>query len=76
MPMFRITVINQTFRASNDHELATLEDARKQGFKAALAFGAEEVTNGKAFFGAEVLVEGEEMALSRFVVSIGASSLQ
>ena len=76
MPTFRISVVNQTFRASNDHELASFDEARKQGIKAALAIGADEVANGEPYFGAEVLVEDGDETLGRFVVSVGASPLQ
>lgn len=76
MPKFRITVINQTFTASDDHELASLNEAEKQGIKAALAIGVEEVANGNPYFGAEIRVEEDDETVGRFVVSIGASSLQ
>lgn len=76
MPTFRISVTNQTFRSSNQHDLPTLEAARRHGIRAALAIGVDEVTDGNPYFGAEVLVEDEEKTLHRFVVSIGASSLQ
>lgn len=76
MPTFRISVVNQTFRASNDHELASFEHARKHGIGAALAIGAEEVTGGEPYFAAEVLVENGQKLLGRFVVSVGSSPLQ
>lgn len=76
MPTFRISVINQTFRASNDHELPSLADATKQGIKAALEIGVHEVTDGKSFFGAEVHVEDGEESLGKFVVSVGMSPIQ
>ena len=76
MPTFRITVINAEFCASEDRDLPSLEAARKQGIKAALAMGADEVHAGKPFFGAEVCVEADGETVSRSVVSIGASLLQ
>ena len=76
MPMYRITVVNQTFSASNHHECPSTDAARKHGVRAALAIGSDEVTNGKPFFGAEVRVEQGDETLGRFVVSIGASPLQ
>ena len=75
MQTYRISVINQTFRATDDHELPSFEAARIHGFKAALAIGTEEVINGIPFFGAEILVENGTKVLGRFVVSIGASQL-
>ena len=76
MPTYRVSVINHTFTASNDHELPSLEDARTQGIRAALAIGLDEVANGTSFFGAEVRIEDEGHTLARFVVSVGASQLQ
>ena len=76
MPVFRVTVINAEFRASEDYELPSADHARRQGIKAALAMGADEVHAGKAFFGAEVRVEDAGQTVSRSVVSIGASPLQ
>jgi hypothetical protein len=76
MPTYRITVTNQTFRSSNEHECSSTDAARKQGIRAALAIGSDEVTNGKPFFGAEVRVENGGETVGRFVVSIGSSPLQ
>lgn len=76
MPTFRITVTNQTFSASDDHELASLADATRQGIKAALDIGTDEVANGKPFFGAEVHVEEGDETLGKFVVSVGMSPIQ
>lgn len=76
MPTFRISVINQTFTATNDYDLPSFDDARKHGLKAALSIGSDEVVNGNSYFGAEVLVDEVGGAGFRFVVSVGASSLQ
>ena len=77
MPTFRVTVINADFRASEDLRPAVSRcRTRKQGIKAALAMGMDEVHRGKPFFGAEVRVEDGEETVSRAVVSIGASPLQ
>ena len=76
MPTFRISVINRTFSACEDHELPSLDAARKEGVKAALAIGSEEVANGSPFFAAEILVENGQELLGRVVVSLGASPLK
>ena len=76
MPFFRISVVNEDFCASEDHEMPSAESARKQGIKAALAMGADEVNGGKSFFGAEVRVEAGGDIICRSVVSLGASPLQ
>lgn len=76
MGTFRITVVNNTFKASDDHELATIGEANREALKGALQIGVDEVCGGMPFFGAEVRVEDDGEVVSRFVVSIGASPLQ
>lgn len=76
MPTFRITVVNQTFTACDDHELPSFDAARVQGIKAALDIGSDEVAKGNPFFAAEVRVADGDETLGRFVVSVGASSIQ
>ncbi len=76
MAIFRISVVNEHFRSSNDRECASEEAARRLAIASALAIAAEEVTAGKDFFGAEVTIESGETKLVRFVVSAGASALQ
>ena len=76
MPTYRVTVVNQTFTACNDHELPSMEEARRQGISAALAIGAAEVSGGQPYFGAEVRIQDGNDTLCRFVVSVGASQLQ
>jgi hypothetical protein len=75
MPMYRISVVNEEFRATAEHELSCAANAREEGVRAALAMGADEVCNGKAFFGAAVIIEEDGHSDRRFVVSVGASPL-
>ena len=76
MPMLRISVINETFNSSNQHEAATLSDAQQRAITGALEIGVQEVSKGKPFFAAEVQVENGHELLGRFVVSMGWSPLQ
>jgi hypothetical protein len=76
VPTYRITVINQTFRACDEHDLPSFDAARVQGIKAALDIGSAEVASGNPFFAAEILIADGDEAPSRFVVSIGASPIQ
>jgi hypothetical protein len=76
MPTYRISVVNAEFSASEEHQLESLDAARKEGIKAALAIGVDEVRAGKPFFGAEVRVQQDGDTVSRAVVSVGASPLQ
>ena len=76
MPPFRISVVDDGRSASDEHELSTAEEARCEAIKAALQIGAEEVIDGKPFFGAEAIVEQDGQVVGRFVVSIGVSPLR
>lgn len=76
MPAFQIRVTNKDFSACDGHELTSVDAAGKQGMRAALEIGIDEVGNGTPFFGAEVTVEDEEgNTISRFLVSVGATPL-
>jgi hypothetical protein len=68
MPVFRVTVVIETFNSSNHHEAATTNEAFQHAIKGALDIGVEEVCNGKPFFGAEVKVEKGDELVRRFVV--------
>ena len=76
MGIYRISVVNAEFHASEEHELESVEAARKEGIKAAIAMGADEVNGGKPFFAAEVRVQDGGDIVSRAMVSVGASPLQ
>jgi hypothetical protein len=76
VPTFRISVLNETFSACDEHELITAAHARNEAIKGALAIGSDEVAKGKQFFGAEVKIEQGEELIGRFVVSVGASPIE
>lgn len=75
MPTFTISVVNETFASSNQHEMTTLDNATAQALQAALQIGAEEIVAGKPFFAAEVKVESANQVVGRFMVSVGSSRL-
>lgn len=75
MPSFQITIDNETFSSSNNHEVHSLDAASAQALSAALRIGSDEVLAGNKFFAAEVKVETANEVVGRFVVSIGTSSL-
>ena len=75
MPTFQISIVNETFASSNDHEGHSLDEATAQAIRGALQIGAEEVAAGKQYFGAEVKVETANEVVVRYVVSVGASRL-
>lgn len=59
MPAYRITIVNQDYRSSEDIEAATPAAARTQALRGALNIGTDEVCEGKMSFGAEVSIEGD-----------------
>jgi hypothetical protein len=75
VPTFHISVINDEFCSTNQHECADAESARKMALRGALDIGVEQVVGGKDYFGAEITVEHGNQRVSRFVISIGTSSL-
>lgn len=76
MPLFRISVINATFHASDEHDLVDLDTAKSEAIRGALQVGTAEVMEGKPFFGAEVCVEHNGAKVSRYIVSVGVSPLR
>ena len=76
MPTYRINVVNQHFRSSNEQVLPSAEAARDEAIRGALQIGAAEVCTDRQFFGAEVSIESDGEATSRYIVSIGVSSLK
>lgn len=73
--MFRIKVINDTFEATNQEELADMEAATRQALKGALELGTEKIIAGESVFGAEVIIADGE-GRQRFVVTIATSPIQ
>ena len=76
MPNFRVSVVNQHFSSSNDHEFPDLEAARKHAIQGAIAIGTDEVIGGEEHFVAELILDQEGRRIERFVISVGASPLQ
>lgn len=76
MPTFQVHVVNSEFSASEDVNANDVATAQRQGLKAALAIGSDQVCDGLQFFAAVVCVEcnGDEKA--RMVISIGQSPLK
>lgn len=75
MPIFTISVVNETFAASDQHDVASLDSATAEALRAALQIGTDEVVGGERFFAAEVKVETANEVVRRFIVSVGASPI-
>lgn len=76
MPLFNITVINQTFESCNEHDLPTEEDARADVIRGALQIGMSEAGPTNPLFAAEVRIGREGEQFARYVVSVGVSPLR
>jgi hypothetical protein len=76
MPTFQITVHNEDFTSSDEHECVDKPEALKQGIKAPIAIVTDQVSSGKPFFGAEILLEEGNKKIARYVVAVGASPLK
>ena len=76
VPCYRISIVNHHFRASNEHDLPSADAARTEAIKGALQIGTSEVCMDRPFFGAEVSIESDGEPVSRYIVSVGVSSLK
>jgi hypothetical protein len=76
MPTSRIRITNKDFESSCDANATTPEAVREEALRAALQIGADEVSGGKQFFGAEITIENEHEPPERLIIAIGASPLR
>lgn len=76
MPTYKISIVNETFSSSNDHEAVSLDGATAQALRAALDIGTSEVVGGKNLFSAQVNISTANELVHRFIVSVSASPLQ
>jgi hypothetical protein len=76
MPVFRIHITNNDYDDGTDIERDTRDEVRSEAILSAIQIGADEVTAGTPFFGAEVRIESEGEVLERLVVAIGVSPLR
>jgi hypothetical protein len=76
MPIFQLHIVNSDFSSCGECDADDVRAAQKQGLKAALQMGTDEMCDGSPFFGAEVRVEADGEVKERFLVSMGQSPLQ
>jgi hypothetical protein len=76
MPMFNITVVNEDFTASDEHDYPNQDTALEQAIKAAIHIATDHVAAGKPFFAAEVVIEEDSKRIARYVIGVGASRLK
>jgi hypothetical protein len=76
MATYRISVINEHYTASDDHEADDVTKAWQQAIKGALDIACDQVSHGNPFFGAEVTLDEGKKRIGRYLVSVGASPLK
>lgn len=76
MPTYTITIVNEHFTQSGEQESPDIIEAWKSAISSAISIGADQVSHGSPFFGAEVTVTHGKEQLGRYMVSVGATSLK
>jgi hypothetical protein len=76
MATYQVSVVNEHFSSSNEHDCEDVVAAWKNAISGALAIAAEQVSNGNPFFGAEVTLKEGQKRIGRYVISVGASPLK
>ena len=76
MPSYTVTIVNEHFSQTGEQEAADNIQAWKSAISGAIAIGAETVSHGNPFFGAEVTVALGEEQVGRYLISVGATPLK
>jgi hypothetical protein len=76
MPTYRVRIVNEHFSASEEQESADVVKAWKTAIGSAIAIGADQVSHGSPFFGAEVTLDEGNKQIGRYIVSVGAAPLK
>jgi hypothetical protein len=76
MATYRVCIVNEHFAQSGEHEAPDVVHAWKGAIRSAIEIGADQVSHGNPFFGAEVTLEEGNKRIGRYVVSIGATPLK
>lgn len=76
MPTYHITIVNEHFSQEGEQEAPDAIEVWKRAIAGAIAIGADQVSHGSPFFGAEVAIEEGNKLIGRYVVSVGAAPLR
>ena len=76
MATYHVTIVNEHYSSSNEHECDNVPNAWKQAIKGALEIASEEVSHGNPLFAAEVVLDEGQNRIGRYVISVGASPLK
>ena len=75
MPTYRVVIVNEHFSQDGEQEARDVVEAWQKAIAGAIAIGADQVSHGNPFFGAEVTVQEGNKRIGRYVVSVGATPL-
>ena len=75
MPTYRISIVNEHFSQSGEQDAPDAVQAWQKAIASAVAIGADQVSHGNPFFGAEVTIEEGNKRIGRYVVAVGATPL-
>ena len=76
MPTYRISIVNEHFSQDAEQEAQDVTKAWQNAIGSAIAIGADQVSHGNPFFGAEVTLAEGNTQIGRYVVSVGATPLK
>jgi hypothetical protein len=76
MPVFQVHITNNDYESGTDVERDTRDEVRNDAILSAIQIGADEISTGSPFFGAEVRIESGGEVLERMVVAVGISQLR
>jgi hypothetical protein len=75
MATYQVTIVNEHFSDTGEHEAADDRSAWKTAMASAIAIAGDQVAHGNPFFGAEVTLEEGDRKVGRYVVAVGATPL-
>lgn len=76
MATYHVTVVNEHYVSSNEHQCNDVADAWRHAIKSAVQIASEEVSHGNPLFAAEVVLDEGKKRIGRYVISVGVSPLK
>jgi hypothetical protein len=76
MANYNLSIVNGHFKSVAVLKADDENRAWQEAIKAAVQIGADQVSHGNPFFGAEVSLKEGERLVGRYVVSVGAVPLK
>jgi hypothetical protein len=76
MAIYNLSIVNGHFSSAADLNAEDENRAWQEAIRAAVQIGADQVSHGNPFFGAEVSLKEGKKLVGRYVVSVGAVPLK